>query len=117
MANASPDALCAICRPIPVAWPQPPRTEADSSQKPQTLNSNLGNLPAALEPLTALPYWLLWRWQRDKKGKGAKNPYQPKGQKGKEEQPAAWVKYDQGGGVAHPIGRIGSVPAQPAPLR
>jgi hypothetical protein len=107
MANADADALCAICRPIPVALP--PRTEADGSQKPQTLSADLGSLPAALEPLTALPYWLLWRWKRTKKGKWTKVPYQPSGRLAKSDDPETWSTYDQVIAVVDQFDGIGFV--------
>ena len=64
------------------------------SDKPRTYNGNLKNLPPALEPLTALPYWVLWRWEK-RKGKWTKPPYQPNGQKAKSDDPATWSTYDE----------------------
>lgn len=34
-------------------------------------------LPEALAPLVALPHWVIWRWEQDKKGNPTKVPYQP----------------------------------------
>ena len=64
------------------------------SDKPKTYNGNLKSLPAALEPLTALPYWVLWKWV--KKGDDwTKPPFQPNGQYAKNNDPSTWSTYDQ----------------------
>jgi len=31
--------------------------------KPKTFQADLGKLPAALQPLTKLPRWVVWRWE------------------------------------------------------
>jgi hypothetical protein len=49
------------------------------------MQGDLRNLPDAIAPLTKLPYWVLWRWERPKKdsNKWTKVPYQPSGAKAK----------------------------------
>jgi putative DNA primase/helicase len=64
------------------------------SDKPRTYNGDLKNLPAALEPLTALPYWVLWRWEK-RNGKWTKPPFQPNGQHARSDDPSTWSTYDQ----------------------
>jgi hypothetical protein len=44
--------------------------------KPRTFNADLGNLPAALLPLTQLKHWVIWKWEQTKDGKWTKVPYQ-----------------------------------------
>jgi putative DNA primase/helicase len=67
--------------------------------KPRTFNGDLGNLPAALERLTAEPRWLLWKWEtrRDKNGglKWTKPPYQARypRQNAKSDDPETWGSY------------------------
>jgi hypothetical protein len=62
--------------------------------KPQTFNGNLGNLPAALERLTAEPRWVLWKWQLVK-GRWTKPPFQVRypGQNAKSDDPGTWGPY------------------------
>jgi hypothetical protein len=89
------DALCAHCRPIPVALPhRPAASHRDNSGKPQTFCGDLANLPAALEPLTALPFWVLWKWVK-KDGEWTKPPFQPNGRHAKNNDPSTWSTYDE----------------------
>jgi hypothetical protein len=71
-----------------------PQDPTDANRKPQTVQGNLRSLPAALEPLTALPYWVLWQWVLIK-NKWTKVPYQPNGRKAKSDNPATWSTYDE----------------------
>jgi hypothetical protein len=51
----------------------------ENLEKPQTFNSDLARLPAALAPLCQQPRWIVWRWQWRKTktgGKWTKPPYQ-----------------------------------------
>jgi hypothetical protein len=51
-------------------------TNFPNNDKPQTFNGDLGALPAALVPLTALPRWIVWRWvKKSAKAKWTKPPY------------------------------------------
>jgi hypothetical protein len=95
MPDIAPDALCTNCRPIPVALPhRPAAPNQGNSGKPQTFCGDLRNLPAALEPLTALPYWVLWKWV--KKGDDwTKPPFQPSGRHAKNDDPRTWSTYDE----------------------
>ena len=67
--------------------------------KPRTFNGDLGNLPAALERLTAEPRWLVWRWETrsDKDGNPnwTKPPYQARfpGKNAKTNDPQTWGAY------------------------
>jgi hypothetical protein len=75
--------------------------------KPQTFNSDLGNLPAALARLTAEPRWLVWRWEPRRKRSGeldfdvegnpkwTKPPYQARfpGQHAESNNPRTWGAY------------------------
>src|SRR5262249_31020602 len=69
--------------------------EQQDSDPPQTIQGDLRNLPSAIAPLTKLPYWVLWRWERPKKDsdKWTKVPYQPSGAKAKNNDPATWSPY------------------------
>jgi hypothetical protein len=62
--------------------------------KPQSYSGDLRALPPALAPLTTLRHWVLWRWERSKKGKWTKVPYQPNGTKAKNNDPETWSSYD-----------------------
>src|SRR5262245_47938063 len=53
-----------------------------NSEKPQTIQGDLRNLPRAITALTKLPHWVLWRWEKPK-DKWTKVPYQPSGAKAK----------------------------------
>src|SRR5262249_20096705 len=48
--------------------------------------------PSAIAPLTKLPYWVLWRWEKPK-DKWTKVPYQPSGAKAKNNDPTTWSPY------------------------
>jgi hypothetical protein len=75
--------------------------------KPRTFNGDLGNLPPALEPLTAEPRWLVWQWEPrckksgepdlDKAGnpKWTKPPYQARFPKhhAATDDPSTWGTY------------------------
>jgi putative DNA primase/helicase len=61
-----------------------------------------GGKPAVCEPpqwdnippeLTALPQWVLWRWE-SRKGKWTKAPYQPDGTHAKADDPVTWSQYE-----------------------
>jgi putative DNA primase/helicase len=69
--------------------------DTHNSERPQTIQGDLRNLPGAIAPLTKLPYWVLWRWERPKKdsNKWTKVPYQPSGAKAKNNDPATWSPY------------------------
>jgi hypothetical protein len=60
--------------------------------KPQALNGDLHNLPAALAPLVAQHKWVLWRWERGK-NKWTKPPYQPSGAHARNNDPKTWHSY------------------------
>src|SRR5262245_12583761 len=64
-----------------------------SAGKPHSHAGNLRALPPALAPLLALRHWVLWRWERSKKGKWTKVPYQPSGTKAKNNDPKTWSTY------------------------
>jgi putative DNA primase/helicase len=63
-------------------------------EKPRTIQGDLRNLPSALAPLVALPRWVLWQWEKNKKGKWTKVPYQPNGRKAESDNRATWNSYD-----------------------
>jgi hypothetical protein len=42
---------------------------------PQTYTGDLASPPAALAPLILAPRWMVWRWQRNGKGKWTKPPF------------------------------------------
>ena len=64
--------------------------------KPNTYHKNLAHLPPALQPLTAQPRWLVWRWEerttKDGKQKWTKPPYQARYpfQHAKSDDPDTW---------------------------
>jgi primase-polymerase (primpol)-like protein len=63
-------------------------------EKPETCNGDISNLPQALLPLTDLPHWVNWKWQR-KNGKWDKPPFradQPS-QFAANDKPATWGGY------------------------
>jgi putative DNA primase/helicase len=58
---------------------------------------NLPNIPSRL---TAIPHWVLWRWEQrpDKKtgkSKWTKPPYQPNGNNANSTDPATWFPFDE----------------------
>jgi putative DNA primase/helicase len=58
------------------------------------LNGDLRQLPTALAPLVKLPSWVLWRFERNKKGdKWTKVPYQANGRKASSDNPKTWSTY------------------------
>ncbi len=66
---------------------------ANNSEKPQTIQGDLRNLPSAIAPLTKMRHWLLWQWEKPK-DKWTKPPYQPSGAHAKNNDPATWSTYD-----------------------
>ena len=74
-----------------------------SSTKPKTFDGNLG-APAALQPLTELQRWVVWKWERarNKKtgeltGKWTKVPYQPRNpnENAENDNPSTWGSYNE----------------------
>jgi hypothetical protein len=67
--------------------------------KPESHNADLTHLPAALEPLTHVPHWVLWRWEerRNKQGepKWTKPPFAPSGGKAETNDPRTWSTYGE----------------------
>jgi hypothetical protein len=67
------------------------------AEPPVTLQGDLANLPAAFEPLKALPNWVCWKWvwRVDKNGEGqwTKPPFRPQGGYAKNTDPATWCSY------------------------
>jgi len=70
--------------------------DTHNSERPQTIQGDLRNLPDALAPLVELRHWLLWQWEKPKKegSKWTKVPYQPGGRKAESDNPATWNPYD-----------------------
>ena len=64
-----------------------------SLDKPQTFNGDLYKLPSALNELQSKPNWVLWKWQKDKKGNWKKPPFQPNGSMAKTNEPTTWSSY------------------------
>src|SRR6516165_561276 len=64
-----------------------------SLDKPQTFNGDLYKLPSALNELKSTPNWVLWKWQKDKKGNWKKPPFQPNGSMAKTNEPNTWSSY------------------------
>jgi primase-polymerase (primpol)-like protein len=65
------------------------------NNKPNTVEANLENFPAALAPLCQIDHWVVWRWEQ-RKGKWTKPPYMatnPK-RKAKNNDPATWSSYE-----------------------
>ena len=62
------------------------------NSRPQPVQGDLQNLPAALAPLVALPNWVLWNYEF-KEGKWTKVPYQPSGGGAKSNDPQTWSSY------------------------
>ena len=60
---------------------------------PVAIQGDLTNLPDALQPLTVLPYWVLWKW-KERNGRRTKVPYQPGGEKAKSNDRETWSTYD-----------------------
>ena len=71
------------------------------SNKPETHNGDLANLPKALEPLTEQLRWVNWNWEprtdRDGNVKWTKPPYQPRDprRKAESDNPTTWDTYDR----------------------
>jgi RecA-family ATPase len=69
--------------------------------RPTAFQGDLANLPAALEPLKAMPNWVCWRWvwkvNKHGEGKWTKPPYQPKnpGAYARNNDPATWGTYEE----------------------
>jgi hypothetical protein len=68
------------------------RTQGQTT-KPTSFQGDLNHLPRELAPLVALPHWGLWRWEKPK-DKWTKVPYQPNGDKAKNNDPKTWNNYD-----------------------
>jgi primase-polymerase (primpol)-like protein len=66
--------------------------------KPETFNGDLANLPEALEPLTRLHRWCVWKWEW-KQDKWTKVPYQARypSVKAKSNDPSTWGSSPAGG--------------------
>jgi hypothetical protein len=62
-------------------------------QKPPALCGDLANPPQALTPLCLTPNWVVWKWQRDKRGNWTKPPFCPADptQYAKSDDPATWA--------------------------
>jgi hypothetical protein len=52
-----------------------------------------GALPDALWPLAEQTRWVLWRWEKNQKGKDTKVPYQPNGKKASSTAPKTWSSF------------------------
>jgi hypothetical protein len=65
-------------------------------KKPNTINADLANLPAALAPLCKLDHWVLWQWKL-RKGKWTKPPFVACEQSypAKNNDPATWAPYSK----------------------
>jgi Family of unknown function (DUF5906) len=65
--------------------------------KPQTVQGDLNHLPTALQPLQALPNWVLWKWEflrvEDGEEKWTKVPYQPNDRKAATTISNTWSSY------------------------
>jgi hypothetical protein len=62
--------------------------------KPNKVETDLANFPAALAPLCQFDHWVLWRWEQ-RKGKWTKPPFMaidPR-RKAKNSDPATWASY------------------------
>lgn len=63
--------------------------------KPNKIETNLENFPAALAPLCKLAHWVVWRWEQ-RKGVWTKPPFMatdPR-RKAKNNDPATWASYE-----------------------
>lgn len=62
--------------------------------KPNKVETNLENFPAALAPLCKVDHWVIWRWEQ-RKGKWTKPPFMPTDpqRKAKNNDPATWASY------------------------
>lgn len=63
------------------------------NNKPQTFQGNLANLPPALQPLQAIPNWVMWKWQFQN-NKWTKVPYRSNGGKASTTNPESWSSYE-----------------------
>jgi primase-polymerase (primpol)-like protein len=69
-------------------------------QRPHTYIADLTNLPKALQPITQLKRWVVWRWELRTKKNGArawtKPPYQCAypNTKAKSDDPNTWGTYE-----------------------
>jgi Virulence-associated protein E len=76
--------------------------------KPNKIEVNLENFPAALAPLCKVAHWVLWRWEQ-RKGKWTKPPFMathPR-RKAKNNDPATWASYETAVGAAKEADGIG----------
>jgi hypothetical protein len=76
--------------------------------KPNKIETNLENFPAALAPLCKIAHWVLWRWEQ-RKGKWTKPPYMamdPR-HRAKNNDPATWASYAVAVAVASKADGIG----------
>src|SRR6516162_9451363 len=62
--------------------------------KPRTFAADLGNLPKALQPLTAEKRWVVWPWEL-RKSKWTKPPRQARNPKcnARSNDPTTWASY------------------------
>jgi primase-polymerase (primpol)-like protein len=60
--------------------------------KPVLIQSDLKNLPSALDKLKTFPNWVLWKLVLAK-NKWTKVPYQPSGRKASSTDPVTWSTY------------------------
>jgi hypothetical protein len=76
--------------------------------KPNKVETNLANFPAALAPLCKVDHWVVWRWEQ-RKGKWTKPPFMatdPR-RKAKNNDPATWASYQAAVAAASAADGIG----------
>jgi predicted P-loop ATPase len=70
-------------------------------ERPSQIETQIHNLPAALNPLKARDNWVLWKWERGRNpnsgasAKWTKVPYQPSGTKASSTDRSTWSSYAQ----------------------
>jgi hypothetical protein len=76
--------------------------------KPNKIETNLDNFPAALAPLCKVDHWVIWRWEQ-RKGVWTKPPFMATDpqRKAKNNDPATWASYNAAVAAASKADGIG----------
>ena len=64
-----------------------------ADNRPEFIEHDPTQLPAHLGLLIQQGRWVLWRYERDAKGKWTKVPYQPSGMKAENNNPNSWTSH------------------------